>query len=184
MHMRSTRKVTRPGLMAAPSTRKLARPPGRRRPVWPLRLNPQSYTARPHGRALNSQTCASPGAPAPRVASATQPEKLHPWGNRSVRSPEGAAYDSLGHRPRYAPHTTPRSAPWRRLRLCRGRRHGAREDGMGPITWGGAPGCHRPPLRDSMHLRSTRKSYIRRPTTRKLARPPSAGAGGSARNPE
>jgi len=72
-----TRKVTRPGLVGAPSTRNLARPPGRRRPVWPLRPNPQSYTAKPRGRDLNSQSCAPPGAPAPRVASAPQPAKLH-----------------------------------------------------------------------------------------------------------
>jgi len=91
-----TRKVTRPSLIGAPSTRKLARPPGRRRPVWPPRPNPQSYTARPHRRALNSQTCAPPGAPAPRVASASQPAKLHGQASSArpqlanLRAPRGA----------------------------------------------------------------------------------------------
>ena len=55
----------------------LRAPPGRLRPVWPPRPNPQSYTAKPRGRDLNSQSCAPPGAPAPRVASAPQPAKLH-----------------------------------------------------------------------------------------------------------
>jgi|GEM_PF-4612810 len=91
-----TRKVTPPGLRRAPSTRNLARSPGRRRPVWPPRPNSQSYTAGLRGRALNSQSCALPGAPAPRVAFAPQLAKL--------RRPDS------GVRPRLAILRAPRGA--------------------------------------------------------------------------
>jgi len=107
---------------ARTSTRNLARPPGRRRPVWhprpnpqsynpsvscslPLRgegwgggcrsfgsTNPQSYTARPRGRAPQLAILRAPrGASAPCGLRA-QPAKLHPPVNCSVRSPEGAAF--------------------------------------------------------------------------------------------
>jgi|GEM_PF-2491783 len=100
----------------------LRAPSGRLRPVWPPRPNPQSYTARPRGRALNSQTCAPPGAPAPRVASASPTRKVTRPGlvgapsTRKLARPPGAPAPRVASAPQ--PAKLHGQASWLRPQLA------------------------------------------------------------------
>jgi len=155
-----TCKVRRPGLLGASSTRKLTRPPGRRRPVWPPRPNPQSYAARPHGCVLNSQTYAPPGRrrpvwpPRPNLQSYT----ARPLGcalNSQTYAPPGAPAPRVASAPQ--PAKLHGQASWvcpqlANLRAPRG---------------AGAPCGLRAPTR-----KVTRPGLMGLPSTRKLTRPP------------
>jgi|GEM_PF-6907882 len=59
-------KLQRPSFLPASPTRKLARPPGRLRPVWPPRPNPKSYNGRAFCPPLQLENLRAPrGARAP-----------------------------------------------------------------------------------------------------------------------
>jgi len=71
-------------------------PSGRRRPVWPPRPNPQSYTARTRRRAPNSQSCAPPGGAGAPCGLRVPTRKVTRPGSRArpqlanLRAPRGA----------------------------------------------------------------------------------------------
>jgi len=129
-------KLQRPSFLPAPPTRKLARPRGACAPCG-LRVPTRKVTtAELSARPSNSKTCAPPGAPAPRVASASQPEKLPislPAPSHSVgRAGEGGRSSLSSHQPEALHHWVPAKRVGREYRAGRALSASARDQQKGP----------------------------------------------------